>query len=171
MAKRPKSGCAQTSPSPRPIRNVVSFVAEAVRGFGDADPRGGSMMSGRRNMSIPEIRDRGVRLVDEDRWNDPWKWLAMTSIAGKVGCPTETLRCYCREEPSRRARPAAQAAEDRDRLEKLEREQPKFCRANGILRNVFTYFGDDGACCRRRRRRGLHRRQPGGRHPVATGAA
>lgn len=33
----------------------------------------------------------------------------MTPIAGKVGCTTETLRRWCREEASRRAGPAAQA--------------------------------------------------------------
>lgn len=46
----------------------------------------------------------------------------MTLIAGKVGCTTETLRRWCREEASRRAGPAAQAANDRERLKLLERE-------------------------------------------------
>jgi len=50
----------------------------------------------------------------------------MSSIAGKVGCSTETLRRWCREEASpkasRLAGPAAQAASDRDRVKALERK-------------------------------------------------
>jgi len=40
----------------------------------------------------------------------------MTSIAGKVGCTTETLRRWRREAASRRAGPAAQAVSERNRL-------------------------------------------------------
>lgn len=43
----------------------------------------------------------------------------MSSIAGKVGCTTETLRRWCREEASRGIGPAAQAASDRDRVKAL----------------------------------------------------
>lgn len=60
----------------------------------------------------------------------------MRSIAAKVGCTTETLRRWCREEASRRARPAAQAASDRDRVKALERAVKEPRRANGILRKA-----------------------------------
>jgi len=72
-------------------------------------------MSNMRNRFSPEFRDRAVRMVEEHRGDYPSEWAAMTSIAGKVGCTTETLRRWCREEASRRAGPAAQAVSERDR--------------------------------------------------------
>ena len=58
----------------------------------------------------------------------------------EVGCTTETLRRWCREEASRRAGPAAQAANDRERLKLLEREVKYLRRANEILRKAPAYF-------------------------------
>ena len=52
----------------------------------------------------------------------------------------ETLRRWCREEASRRAGPAALAANDRDRLKLLEREVKELRRANEILRKASAYF-------------------------------
>ena len=65
---------------------------------------------------------------------------AMTSIAGKIGCTAETLRRWCRDEASRRAGPAAAAADDRERLRLLEREVKELRRANEILRKASAYF-------------------------------
>ena len=64
----------------------------------------------------------------------------MSSIAGKVGCTTETLRRWCREEAGRRAGPAAQAASDRDRVKALEREVKELRRANEILKVASAFF-------------------------------
>lgn len=97
-------------------------------------------MSATRNKFSPEFCDRAVRMVDEHRGDYPSKWAAMTSIAGKVGCTTETLRRWCREEASRRVGPAAQAANDRERLKFLEREVKELRRANEILRKASAYF-------------------------------
>jgi transposase len=102
-------------------------------------------MSNTRNKFSPEFRDRAVRMVAEHRGDYPSEWAALTSIAGKVGCTTETLRRWCREEASRRAGPAAQApppqaVSDRDRLKALEREVKELRRANEILRKASAYF-------------------------------
>ncbi|WP_373288794.1 IS3 family transposase [Croceicoccus mobilis] len=102
-------------------------------------------MSATRNKFSPEFRDRAVRMVDEHRGDYPSEWAALSSIAGKVGCTTETLRRWCREEASRRAGPAAQAASDRDRVKALEREVKELRRANEILRKASAYFGSGGA--------------------------
>lgn len=58
-------------------------------------------MSATRNKFSPEFRDRAVRIVEEHRGDYPSEWAAMSSIAAKVGCTTETLRRWCREEASR----------------------------------------------------------------------
>ena len=97
-------------------------------------------MSTTRNKFSPEFRDRAVRMVDEHRGDYPSEWAAMTSIAGKVGCTTETLRRWCREDVRRRAGPAAQVASDRARLKLLEREVKELRRANEILRKASAYF-------------------------------
>jgi transposase-like protein len=79
-------------------------------------------------------------MVDEHRGDYPSEWAAMTSIAVKVGCTTETLRPWWPEEASRRPGPAAQAANDRERLKLLEREVKELRRANEILRKASAYF-------------------------------
>jgi transposase-like protein len=101
-------------------------------------------MSATRNKFSPEFRDCAVRMVDEHRGDYPSEWGAMSSIAAKVGCTTETLRRWCREEASpkasRLAGPVAQAASDRDRVKALEREVKELRRANAILRKASAYF-------------------------------
>ena len=92
------------------------------------------------NKFSPEVRERAVRMVGEHRADYPSEWAAMTSIAGKIGCTTETLRRWCREEASRRTRPAGQAGDDRTRLKELEREVKELRRANEILRKASAYF-------------------------------
>ena len=97
-------------------------------------------MNATRNKFSPEFRDRAVRMVVEHRGDYPSQWAAMSSIAGKVGCTTETLRRWCREDASRRAGPAAQAAGDRERVKALEREVKELRRANEILRKASAFL-------------------------------
>ena len=59
---------------------------------------------------------------------------------GKIGCTTETLRRWVREEASRRTGPAAQTASERDRLKALEREVKELRREKEILRKASAYF-------------------------------
>ena len=59
------------------------------------------------NKFSPEVRDRAVRMVGKHRSDYASDWAALTSVAGKIGCTTETLRRWCREEASRRSAPAS----------------------------------------------------------------
>ncbi len=97
-------------------------------------------MSRTRNKFSPEIRDRAVRMVGEHRADYGSEWEAMSSIAAKIGCTAETLRRWCREEASRRAGPAALAADEKARIKALEREVKELRRANEILRKASAYF-------------------------------
>ncbi len=101
-------------------------------------------MSATRNKFSGEFRDRAVRMVAEHRGDYPSEWAALTSIAGKIGCTTETLRRWCREEAGPKgswlAGPEAQAVNDRDRVKALEREVKELRRANEILRKASAYF-------------------------------
>ena len=97
-------------------------------------------MSKTTNKFSPEVRERAVRMVAEQRAEYGSEWEVMKSIAAKIGCSLETLRRWCREEASRRAGPSAQAASDRDRVKALEREVKELRRANEILRKASAYF-------------------------------
>lgn len=88
----------------------------------------------------PEVRERAVRMLDEHRGDYASDWAAINSIAGKIGCTSETLRRWRREEASRQSGPAAQAAGDRERVKQLEREVKELRRANEILRKASAYF-------------------------------
>src|ERR1043165_3247977 len=71
-----------------------------------------------RSRFSPEVRERAVRMVWEHR-----------ADYGSGG-----------EEASRRAGPAALAADERTRLKLLEREVKELRRANEILRKASAYF-------------------------------
>src|SRR4030095_16068505 len=45
----------------------------------------------------PEVRERAVRLVLEGGGDHPTQWAAINSVAGKIGCTTETLRKWVRQ--------------------------------------------------------------------------
>ena len=97
-------------------------------------------MSKTRNKFSPEVRDRAVRMVGEHRADYGSEWEAMTSIASKIGCTTETLRRWCRQKATRQAGPAALAADEKARIKLLEREVKELRRANEILRKASAYF-------------------------------
>ena len=88
----------------------------------------------------PEVRERAVRMVEEQRADYSSEWEAIGSIAAKFGCTAETLRRWCREEASRRSGPAAIAANERERVKLLEREVKELRRANEILKKASAYF-------------------------------
>jgi len=48
------------------------------------------------NRYVPEVRKRAVRLVLEHRDEYASEWAAITLIASKFGCSTETLRNWVR---------------------------------------------------------------------------
>jgi transposase len=87
-----------------------------------------------------EVRERAVRLFQEHVHEHPSRWAAMQSIAGKIGCTTQTLRTWVNRaeaaaDPRRNA-----ALADRERLKALEREVAELRRANEILRKASAFF-------------------------------
>ena len=45
----------------------------------------------KRTRYSPEVRERAIRLVREQRGSHASEWAAVTSIATKIGCSTQTL--------------------------------------------------------------------------------
>ena len=88
----------------------------------------------------PEVRERAVRLVGDQRVHYDTEWAAITSIASKIGCNAETLRLWVRRaERDAGQRPGA-TTEEQQRLKVLERENRELRRANEILRKASAYF-------------------------------
>ena len=88
----------------------------------------------------PEVRERAIRLVLEHEEEYQSQWSAIVSIAQKIGCSAETLRNWIRQDGQEGGRRADLPADDKQRLEELERENRELRRANEILRKASAYF-------------------------------
>lgn len=92
------------------------------------------------NRYSPEVHERAVRLVFEHRDEYESEWAAITSIAPKFGCSTETLRNWVRSaERDEGLRPGVTTSQQEE-LRELHREVRELRRANEILRKASAYF-------------------------------
>ncbi len=95
---------------------------------------------GRQKRYSPEVRERAVRLVLEHQDEYESQWAAISSIAEKIGCTTETLRRWIRQAEIDRGGRAGLTSGERLRMKELERENRELMRANAILREASAYF-------------------------------
>ena len=87
-----------------------------------------------------EVRERALRLVQEQTPQYPSQWTALTAIAPKLGCAKETRRRWRREtEREAGARPGLTRTEA-ERVKTLEQEVRELHRANEILRKASAFF-------------------------------
>jgi transposase-like protein len=92
------------------------------------------------NKFSPEVRERAVRMVQEHRAEYPSLWLAVESIAPKIGCVPQTLLTSVkRREIDAGVREGTTTA-DAQRLKELEREVKELRRANEILKVASAFF-------------------------------
>ena len=92
------------------------------------------------NKFSPEVRERAVRLVQEHRGEYPSLWLAVESIAPKIGCVSQTLLTWVkRQEIDSGVREGTTTAEAQ-RMKELERENKELRRANEILKVASAFF-------------------------------
>jgi len=88
----------------------------------------------------PEVRERAIGLVLENRDQHPSRWAAVTSIAGKIGCTPQTLLGWVKQaEVDAGTRDGVTTAEAR-RVKELEREVKELRRANEILKLASAFF-------------------------------
>lgn len=87
-----------------------------------------------------EVRERAVRMVLDHQVDYGSQWVAIVSIAAKIGCAAQTLQRWVRQvECDSGARPGL-TSEDRERIRALERENRELRQANEILRKASAYF-------------------------------
>ena len=92
------------------------------------------------NKFSPEVRERAVRLVQEHRGEYPSLWLAVESIAPKIGCVPQTLLTWVkRHEIDSGVREGTTTA-DAQRMKELEREVKELRCANEILKVASAFF-------------------------------
>jgi transposase-like protein len=68
------------------------------------------------------------------------QWQAVVSIAGKIGCASESLRKWVRRAEVDSGRREGITSVERTRIKELERENRELRRANEILRKASAYF-------------------------------
>jgi len=88
----------------------------------------------------PEVRERAVRLVQDHVGEYDSQWSAIVSIAGKIGCTTETLRRWIRQSEIDTGVRGGVSSDERARIKELERENRELRRANEILRKASAFF-------------------------------
>lgn len=86
-----------------------------------------------------EVRDRAVRMVLDHEDDYGSRWAAISSIAEKIGCTSETLRRWVKVS-ERNGGSAPTGGDANARLKALERENRELRQANEILRKASAYF-------------------------------
>ena len=87
-----------------------------------------------------EVRERAVRMAQEHRGEYPLLWLAIESIAPKIGCVQQTLHDWVRKHEIDTGMRDGVTSEERDRLRALERKNKELRRANEILKLASAFF-------------------------------
>lgn len=88
----------------------------------------------------PEVRERSVRLVFEQRDQHGSQWAAIESIAAKIGCSAQTLCNWVRQHERDSGRRDGATTAETARIKDLEREVRELRKANEILRLASAYF-------------------------------
>jgi len=79
--------------------------------------------------------------VFEHQDEHPSQWTAICSIAAKFGISHETLRNWVRRVEVDDGQRPGLTSDERQRLQRLERENRELRRANEILKSAAAFFG------------------------------
>ena len=88
----------------------------------------------------PEMRERAVRMVHEQRREYPSLWAALESIAPKVGCVPQTLLEWVKRQEINAGVREGVTTSEAQRVKELEREVKELRRANEILKLASAFF-------------------------------
>jgi transposase len=88
----------------------------------------------------PEVRERSVRMVFEQREQHGSQWAVIESIAGKIGCSAQTLLSWVKQHEIDSGKREGVSTTDAERVRALERENKELRRANEILKLASAFF-------------------------------
>jgi transposase-like protein len=88
----------------------------------------------------PEVRERAVRMVQEQRGQYPSLWSAVESIAPEIGCVPQTLPDWVKQAEVDSGERAGLSTAEAQRIKDLEREVKELRRANEILKLASAFF-------------------------------
>ena len=91
----------------------------------------------RRTKYPPELRERAIRMVYEQREHHESHWAAIESVAQKIGCTAQTLKNWIAKAEGKADADGAATA---PRVRELEREVRGLRRANEILKLASAFF-------------------------------
>jgi transposase len=111
------------------------------------------------NKFSPEVRERAVRMVQEHRGEYPSLWLAVESIAPKIGCVPQTLLTWVKHQEIDAGVREGVTTTEAQRVKELEREVKELRRANEILK-VASAFSPKRSSTADSSPEGAHRRAP-----------
>jgi transposase-like protein len=92
------------------------------------------------NKFSPEVRERAVRMVQEHRGEYRSLWLAVESIAPKIGCVPQTLLTWVKRAEIDSGVREGVTTSEAQRVKELEREVKELRRANEILKVASAFF-------------------------------
>jgi transposase-like protein len=92
------------------------------------------------NKFSPEVRERAVRMVQEHRGEYASLWLAVESIAPKIGCVPQTLLTWVKRREIDTGVREGVTTSEAQRVKELEREVKELRRANEILKVASAFF-------------------------------
>jgi transposase-like protein len=95
---------------------------------------------GRQSKFSLEVRQRAVRMVQEQLPSHDSQWAAIKSVAEKLGCSAEMLRRWIRQAERDSGKREGLTTSERERVKALEREVFELRRANEILRKASAFF-------------------------------
>ncbi len=88
----------------------------------------------------PEVRERSVRMVFEQRGEHASQWAAIESIAPKIGYTSQTLLNWVRQHERDTGQRDGLTTVEHQRIKALEREVKELRRANEILKLASAFF-------------------------------
>ena len=88
----------------------------------------------------PEVHERAVRMVQEQRGEYPSLWAAVESIAPKIGCVPQTLLEWVKQAEVDSGARKGVTSDESQRIKDLEREVKELRRANEILQLASAFF-------------------------------
>ena len=97
-------------------------------------------MNKKQSKFSPEVRERAVRLIREQRSEHPSMWAAIESIAPMIGCTAQTLLEWVKRDEVDRGVRDGVSTDERYRIKALEREVKELRRANEILKVASAFF-------------------------------